>query len=150
MKGLALCAAMVALSAAAAYGQTATVSVTQIAATGSAVSQPKVDSRLDSIAKLLPPGFAEYKLISRTSGAVSLGQTATWPLAGGKFLDVTLQSIEGKGADTRYVTRLHLYAKTGGGASSVINMTQKIVKGGSSRLIDKQGSDALVVAVKVD
>jgi hypothetical protein len=150
MKGLALGAAVVVLTAAAAFGQTATVTVTQIEAVGSAVSQPKIDPKLSGMSKLLPPGFAEYRLINSTRQGVSLGQTATWTLAGGKLFDVTLEAMEGKGQDARYTTILHLYARTGGGVASIVNIRQKVVKGGSSRVIDKQGSDALVVAVKVD
>ena len=115
----------------AALAQAASIQVTEIKASGSG-GEPKVDSRLSSIAKQLAQRFrySRYDYVSSRSSSVNTGGTATWRLATGDNLDITLNSVEGSGNNTRYSLTVQVYSVGRDGRRvSFVNTTVKAPKG---------------------
>jgi len=125
--------AVMAVLLAAAVAQAASVTVTQIKASGSG-GQVTVDPRLSDIKESLTKQFrfSRYDFLARSSSEVSSGSTSTWSLKTGESLDVRLDSAEGSGANTRYTLSLEVYYVDNRGKRQSEFRTQvRLAKGGT-------------------
>lgn len=125
--------AVLAVLLAATVAQAASVTVTQIKASGSG-GQVTVDSRLSDIKESLTKQFrfSRYDFLARSSSEVKAGSTSTWSLKTGESLDVRLDSAEGSGENTRYTLSLEVYYVDNRGQRQSEFRTQvRLAKGGT-------------------
>ena len=122
--------AAAAVFCAAGFARAASVTVTEIKASGSG-GEVTVDSRLsdirDSIVRQFR--FSNYEFLSRRSSNITQGATTTWKLATGDYLDVTLTGDETSKGSRRYTLTLLVYNRTSQGKRTILNTTVKTQRG---------------------
>lgn len=92
--------------------EAASVTVTQIKASGSG-DNPQVDPKLSGIAGALTKRFrfAKYEFLSSRSASVNEGGTGTWSLNTGDKLDITFDGVEKSDSTTRYKLTVEIYSE---------------------------------------
>jgi hypothetical protein len=115
----------------AAFAGAATIQVTEIKASGSG-DKVTVDPKLSDLSETLTQRFrfSRYDFVSSRSSSVKTGGTASWKLATGLSLDITLNGVEDSGGITRYSLTVQVYSVgKDGKRTSFVNTTVKAPKG---------------------
>lgn len=151
MKKFVIAVAVVILLAPVVLAGPATVTVTQIRASGSG-GDVSIDTRLKDLKESLVKRFrfAKYDFLSRKSATLPKGHTKTWKLTDGNYLDIKFSGAEGDGDKVVYTLSLEVYSRTPKGRDIIAKTTVKRTKGkallyglGHSRMV--RGTLILVI-----
>ena len=138
---------LAAMLAAPALGASASVKVTQVAASGSG-TPVTIDPKLKAVEKTLTNTFkfSKYAVVSQKTSSVSQGATANWKLDNGSFLDVTFVATDGK----IFTITVEVYTQSGGKRKSIMKVTVKRPKGGSViyKVGKRKSGETLILVIK--
>lgn len=125
-----LAAALAALIAPAVFAQSAKITVTQVAASGSGGSVT-IDRKIEGIRESLVKKFAfsKYAFLSRKTVDVASGAAGTWDLANGNYLDIKFEGTEGQGENALHTLSLEIYKRTDEGRESISTIKYKRTRG---------------------
>ena len=135
MRKVLFAAALAAMIAPAVLAQSAKVTVTQIAASGSGGSVT-IDREIEGLRESLVKKFAfsRYTFLSRKTASLGGGESGTWNLSDGSYLDIEFAGTEGTGENTLYTLGLEIYKRTEEGRESISTIKYKRTKGQPSLL----------------
>lgn len=130
MRKTLLAAALAVLMASAVFAQSAKVTITQVAASGSGGSVT-IDREIEGLKESLVKKFAfsKYTFLSAKTVNVASGAVGTWDLANGNYLDMKFEGTTGTGESALYTLSLEVYKRTDEGRESISTIKYKRTKG---------------------
>ncbi len=138
---------LAAILAAPALGASASVKVTQVAASGSG-TPVTIDPKLKEVEKTLTNSFkfSKYAVISQKTSSVCQGASADWKHDNESFLEGTLVAADGK----TFTMVVDVYTQTGGKRKSIMKTTVKRSKGGSVVYVvgKRKSGETLMLVIK--
>ncbi len=133
--------------------QAATVTVTEIAASGSG-GEVTIDRKIEDLQPDLVKRFAfsKYEFLSQKSTNLAQGALGTWKLSDGNSLDIKLSAVEGTGAAAKFTLELEIYKAGSGERKSVMKTTYKVTAGRTVMLVlgELSSGKTLILVVKVE
>ncbi len=135
MKHALIAAAVFVFISPVAFAQSANVTVTQVAASGSGPTVT-IDREIEGLRESLVRKFAfsRYAFLSRRISRIASEESDTWSLANGQHMDITFAGSESEGDEVLYTLSLEIYQRTEEGKRSISKVTYKRTKGQPSLL----------------
>ncbi|MHC4714604.1 MAG: hypothetical protein ACYTAN_15265 [Planctomycetota bacterium] len=146
-------AAVVLIFCAFTLAEAATVTVTEIAASGTG-GEVTIDRKIEDLKPDLVKRFAfsKYEFLSRKSTSLAQGALGTWRLSDGNSLDIKLSKVEGTGAAAKFTLELEIYKSSSGERKSVMKTTYKVTAGRTVMLVlgELSSGKTLILVIKVE